>query len=101
MIEVNKNTLAGAFGILGKMICRTSPLALCKSIKFKAVEGKLRQDRRFVPAILPVELHEGDSLEIPFQPAGWSASAGNRQDESRPIFLRMPVFPRQKAVKHN
>ena len=33
MIEVNKNTLAGAFGALGKLICRTSPLALCKSIK--------------------------------------------------------------------
>ena len=36
MIEVNKNTLAGAFGALGKMICRTSPLALCKSIKIEA-----------------------------------------------------------------
>ena len=42
MIEVNKNTLAGAFGALGKMICRTSPLALCKSIKVEAAEGKLR-----------------------------------------------------------
>ena len=42
MIEVNKNTLAGAFGALGKMICRTSPLALCKSVKVEAAEGKLR-----------------------------------------------------------
>ena len=42
MIEVNKNTLAGAFGALGKLICRTSPLALCKSIKVEAAEGKLR-----------------------------------------------------------
>ena len=42
MIEVNKNTLAGAFGALGKLICRTSPLALCKSIKVEATEGKLR-----------------------------------------------------------
>ena len=42
MIEVNKNTLAGAFGALGKMICRTSPLTLCKSIKVEAAEGKLR-----------------------------------------------------------
>ncbi|MBE6371887.1 MAG: hypothetical protein E7055_07400 [Lentisphaerae bacterium] len=42
MIEVNKNTLAGAFGALGKLICRTSPLALCKSIKVDATEGKLR-----------------------------------------------------------
>ena len=39
MIEVNKNTLAGAFGALGKMICRTSPLALYKSIKVEAAEG--------------------------------------------------------------
>ena len=31
---------------------------------------KLQLDRRFDPAILPVELHEGDSLEIPFPPVG-------------------------------
>jgi len=42
MIEVNKNTWAGAFGALGKLICRTSPLALYKSIKVDATEGKLR-----------------------------------------------------------
>ena len=42
MIEVNKNTLAGAFSALGKMICRTSPLALCKSIKVESADGKLR-----------------------------------------------------------
>ena len=42
MIEVNKNTLAGAFGALGKLICRTSPLAICKSIKVEAVEGTLK-----------------------------------------------------------
>jgi len=42
MIEVNKTTLASAFPALGKLICRTSPLALCKSIKIEAAEGKLR-----------------------------------------------------------
>ena len=42
MIEVNKSTLAGALPALGKLICRTSPLALCKSIKIEAAEGKLR-----------------------------------------------------------
>ena len=42
MIEVNKNTLASALPALGKLICRTSPLALCKSIKVEAAEGKLR-----------------------------------------------------------
>ena len=42
MIEVNKSTLAGALPALGKLVCRTSPLALCKSIKIEAAEGKLR-----------------------------------------------------------
>ena len=42
MIEVNKNTLAGAFGALGKLICRTSPLALYKSIKIEAEDRTLR-----------------------------------------------------------
>ena len=42
MIEVNKNTLAGAFGALGKLICRTSPMSLFKSIKIEAADGKLR-----------------------------------------------------------
>ena len=42
MIEVNKSTLAGAMTALGKLICRTSPLALCKSIKIEAAEGELR-----------------------------------------------------------
>ena len=42
MIEVNKNTLAGAFGALGKLICRTSPLALCKSIKIEAEDRTVR-----------------------------------------------------------
>ena len=36
MIEVNKNTLASALPALGKLICRTSPLAFCKSIKIEA-----------------------------------------------------------------
>ena len=42
MIEVNKNTLASALSALGKLVCRTSPLALCKSVKIEAAEGKLR-----------------------------------------------------------
>ena len=42
MIEVNKSTLAGALPALGKLVCRTSPLALCKSIKIESAEGKLR-----------------------------------------------------------
>ena len=42
MIEVNKNTLASAIPALGKLICRTSPLMLCKSIKIESENGKLR-----------------------------------------------------------
>ena len=30
MIELNKTTLASAIPALGKLICRTSPLALCQ-----------------------------------------------------------------------
>ena len=34
--------MASAIPALGKLICRTSPLALCKSIKIETSEGKLR-----------------------------------------------------------
>ena len=59
MIEVNKNTLAGAFGALGKLICRTSPLALCKSIKVDATEGKLRLSTCGVNEEVSFELETG------------------------------------------
>ena len=59
MIEVNKNTLAGAFGALGKLICRTSPLVLCKSIKVEAVEGKLRLSTCGVNEEVSFELETG------------------------------------------
>ncbi|MBE6371427.1 MAG: hypothetical protein E7055_05070 [Lentisphaerae bacterium] len=42
MIEVNKNTLASALPALGKLICRTSPMTLFKSIKIESSDGKLR-----------------------------------------------------------
>ncbi|MBQ6598977.1 MAG: hypothetical protein IJH79_15615 [Lentisphaeria bacterium] len=42
MIEVNKNPLASALPALGKLICRTSPMTLFKSIKIEAADGKLR-----------------------------------------------------------
>ena len=42
MIEVNKNTLASALPALGKLVCRTSPLALCKSIKIEAEDRTVR-----------------------------------------------------------
>ncbi|MBE6387887.1 MAG: hypothetical protein E7045_07500 [Lentisphaerae bacterium] len=42
MIEVNKNSLASALPALGKLICRTSPLMLCKSIKIESENGKLK-----------------------------------------------------------
>ena len=42
MIEVNKNTLASALPALGKLICRTSPLMLCKSIKIESEDKTLK-----------------------------------------------------------
>ena len=42
MIEVNKNTLASVLPALGKLICRTSPMTLFKSIKIESADGKLR-----------------------------------------------------------
>ena len=42
MIEVNKNELASALPALGKLICRTSPLVFCKSIKIEAEDRTLR-----------------------------------------------------------
>ena len=48
MIEVSKNTLASALPALGKLICRTSPLAICKSIKIEA-EGKTKNS--VIPAL--------------------------------------------------
>lgn len=42
MIEVNKSTLASALPALGKLICRTLPMTLFKSIKIEASDGKLR-----------------------------------------------------------
>lgn len=42
MIEVNKNTLASALPALGKLICRTTPLAICKSIKIEAEDRTVR-----------------------------------------------------------
>ena len=41
-MNLNKNTLASALPALGKLICRTSPLALCKSIKIEAEDSTLR-----------------------------------------------------------
>ena len=41
-IVVNKNTLASALPALGKLICRTSPMTLFKSIKVESTDGKLR-----------------------------------------------------------
>ena len=41
-MSLNKNTLASALPALGKLICRTSPLAICKSIKIEAEDRTVR-----------------------------------------------------------
>ena len=56
MIEVNKNTLASALPALGKLICRTSPLAICKSIKIESEDRTLR--------LSTCGLNEGVSFEL-------------------------------------
>lgn len=42
MIEVNKNTVAGALTALGKMISRTSPVEAYRSVRIEAKENVLR-----------------------------------------------------------
>ena len=83
MIEVNKNTLAGAFGALGKLICRTSPLVLCKSIKVEAVEGKLRLSTCGVNEEVSFELETGARKSS----AAWSGSMSS----GTPWELTMPT----------
>ena len=41
-MNLNKNELASALPALGKLICRTSPLVFCKSIKIEAEDRTLR-----------------------------------------------------------
>ena len=60
MIEVNKNTLASALPALGKLICRTSPLMLCKSIKIESEDKTLRLSTCRVSEGITFEL-ESDS----------------------------------------
>ena len=91
MIEVNKNTLASALPVLGKLICRTSPLALCKSVKVEAAEGKLRLSTCGVNEEVSFELETGGDEVFSclvgfdeFRDAVKSGSAG--------VALRMPVL---------
>lgn len=63
MIEVNKNMLAGALPALGKLICRTSPMMLFKSIKIEAADGKLRLSTCGATEEISFEL-ESDSEEV-------------------------------------
>ena len=59
MIEVNKNTLASALPALGKLICRTSPMTLFKSIKIEAADGKLRLSTCGASEEIAFELESG------------------------------------------
>lgn len=60
MIEVNKNTLASALPALGKLICRTSPLMLCKSIKIESANGKLKLSTCELSEEVSYELNAGN-----------------------------------------
>ena len=59
MIEVNKNTLAGALPALGNLICRTSPITLFKSIKVESADGKLRLSTCGASEEIAFELESG------------------------------------------
>ena len=61
-MEVNKNTLASALPALGKLVCRTSPLALCKSIKIEAEDRTVRLSTCGLTEGISFEL-EADSEE--------------------------------------
>ena len=63
MIEVSKNTLAGALPALGKLICRTSPMTLFKSIKIESADGKLRLTTCGASEEIAFEL-ESDSEDV-------------------------------------
>ena len=64
MIEVNKNTLAGAMTALGKLICRTSPLTLCKVVKVETKEGKLKLSTCGLEEEVSFELEMGGGEEF-------------------------------------
>ena len=64
MIEVNKSTLAGAMTALGKLICRTSPLTLCKVVKIEAKEGKLKLTTCGLEEEVTFELETGREEEF-------------------------------------
>ena len=72
MIEVNKSELASAMTALGKLICRTSPLALCKSIKIEASEGKLSLSTCNLTESVSFELETESEEE--FSPVGFMVS---------------------------
>lgn len=59
MIEVSKNTLAGALPALGKLICRTPPMTLFKSIKVESADGKLRLSTCGASEEIAFELESG------------------------------------------
>ena len=63
-MEVNKNTLAGAMAALGKLICRTSPLTLCKVVKVEAKEGKLKLSTCGMKEEVSFELNVGGGEEF-------------------------------------
>ena len=54
-----KSELNGALAPLNRMICRTSPLTLCKVVKIEAKEGKLKLATRRLEEEVTFELETG------------------------------------------
>ena len=40
-VEISRNELAGALSALGKLVCRTSPLEACRSLRIEGTENKI------------------------------------------------------------
>ena len=58
-IEVKKNLLVGALGALGKLVCRTSPIEVFRSLRIEGKDGKI--------AFQTVGLDEGISYTLPVE----------------------------------
>jgi len=45
-VEISKSELAGALGALGKLVCRTSPVEVYRSLRIEGKTIKSRSRRR-------------------------------------------------------
>ena len=51
-IEVSKNELAGALSALGKLVCRTAPVELFRSLRIEGNENKIELQTTGIDEVL-------------------------------------------------